>query len=65
MITAHDLDALRDAITARSVPAAETLEHINQKEGVPSSYLAGYLTGYVHAADLALDRLEQLSRTLI
>lgn len=65
MITAHDLDVLRDAITARSVPAAEALEHVSNREGVPGSYLAGYLTGYIHAADLALDRLEQLARRII
>lgn len=65
MITAHDLTALRDTITARSVPAAEALEHLTQAEGVPSTYLAGYLTGFIHAADIALDRLEQLQRSVI
>lgn len=65
MITTSDIDALRAALTAQSVPMASTLALLTRDGDVPSSYWAGYMAGYVHAADTTLDALDRMTRNAL
>lgn len=47
------------AIQARSIPMARTM--VDQETDQDDSYYSGYLAGYVHASDRAVDLIEQIT----